>query len=177
MEAPEVAHGRLQQLLDFEHTVCRRLAAAVAGVSAVAVLRAASRIGDWPLSVVVGLLLAATHGVRAFTIWTVASLTAVAVQKQLKARYRRLRPCERPGGPPQRAPIPDLGSFPSGHTLHAVMAAVVVAHLLPVLTAGFTALAALIGLSRVVLGVHFPSDVAAGAALGTVFAVVAAMLM
>jgi undecaprenyl-diphosphatase len=177
VEAPEATHGRLQQLLELEHTVCRRLAAAVAGVSAVAVLRTASRIGDWPLSVVVGLLLAATHGVRAFTIWTVASLTAVAVQKRLKARYRRLRPCERPGGPPQRAPIPDIGSFPSGHTLHAVMAAVVVAHLLPVLAVGFVVLAVLIGASRVVLGVHFPSDVVAGAALGAAFAVVATLCL
>jgi undecaprenyl-diphosphatase len=177
MEGPEVAHGRLQQIVDFEHAVCCRLATAVAGVSAVTVLRAASRIGDWPLSVVVGLLLAATHGVRAFTVWTVASLTAVGVQKLLKVRYRRLRPCERPGGPPQRAPIPDIGSFPSGHTLHAVMAAAVVTQLLPMLAVGFVVLAVLIGLSRVVLGVHFPSDVAAGAALGTVFAVVASMVM
>jgi undecaprenyl-diphosphatase len=50
------------------------------------------------------------------------------------------------------------------------MAAVVVTQLMPVLATGFIVLAALIGVSRVALGVHFPSDVAAGAALGMLFA-------
>jgi len=170
MKAPGATEGRIHQLVEFEHAVCCRLATTVVGTWAVAVLRSASRIGDWPLSVVVGLLLAATHGMHALTVWTIASLTAVVAQKQLKGRCRRLRPCERPDGPPQRAPIPDKGSFPSGHTLHAVMAAVVVTQLMPVLAMGFIVLAALIGVSRVALGVHFPSDVAAGAALGVLFA-------
>ena len=81
----------------------------------------------------------------------------------------RTRPCELPGGPPQRAPIPDQGSVPSGHTLHAVTAVVVVAQLEPVLTLPFLCLAVLVATSRVALGVHYQSDVLAGGALGVVF--------
>jgi undecaprenyl-diphosphatase len=65
--------------------------------------------------------------------------------------------------------VPDKGSFPSGHTLHAVMGALVVAHLMPALTVPFAVIALLVAASRVVLGVHYPSDVAAGACLGLIF--------
>ncbi len=58
-------------------------------------------------------------------------------------------------------------SFPSGHATTAFALAALLALLYPRWAAGFLALAALIGLSRVVLGAHFPSDVLAGAALGT----------
>jgi undecaprenyl-diphosphatase len=133
------------------------------------ILRAASRVGDWPLSVVVGLLLWLTQGFRTMAVWTVASVGAVALQSLLKRVCARTRPCERPDGPPRRAPVPDKGSFPSGHTLHAVMGALVVAHLMPALTVPFVVIALLVAASRVVLGVHYPSDVAAGACLGLIF--------
>ncbi len=169
--------GRLAQLATLERSLCREAAQMVARPSLVGLLRAASRFGDWPLSVVTALLLATTFGWRHLAVWTTASLLAVATQKQLKLRCARIRPCQRPDGPPQRAPIPDAGSFPSGHTLHAVMAAVVSAHLLPMLAPGFAALALTIALSRVVLGVHYPSDVAAGGALGALLGAAVVLLL
>jgi undecaprenyl-diphosphatase len=60
----------------------------------------------------------------------------------------------------------DAFSFPSGHTLHAVAFTLVALAYYPALAPvviGFTLLTA--G-SRVVLGLHYPSDVLAGAALG-----------
>jgi undecaprenyl-diphosphatase len=57
-------------------------------------------------------------------------------------------------------------SFPSGHATTAFALAALLALWYPRWAAGFLALAGLIGLSRVVLGAHFPSDVLAGAALG-----------
>jgi len=167
MENPQLHPvGRIAQLAAVEHALCCLAGRAVVGRPLVALLRVASRYGDWPLSVTVALLLAVAHGHTAFVLWTVASVTAVLVQKALKIRCARRRPCETPGGPPQRAPIPDAGSFPSGHTLHAVMAAVVVAHLLPAAAPFFVVVALLIAVSRVALGVHYPSDVAAGASIG-----------
>jgi undecaprenyl-diphosphatase len=63
------------------------------------------------------------------------------------------------------APL-DRYSFPSGHTLHAVCFTVMLTAYVPELTGALVALAALIALSRVILGLHYPTDVAAGAALG-----------
>lgn len=64
------------------------------------------------------------------------------------------------------APL-DRYSFPSGHTLHAVSFAILGAHYWPALAAPLAAFAVLVALSRIVLGLHYPTDVAAGALLGS----------
>lgn len=67
----------------------------------------------------------------------------------------------------ERASAPlDRYSFPSGHTLHAVCFTVMLTTYIPQLTAALIALTTLIALSRVILGLHYPTDVAAGAVLG-----------
>lgn len=63
-------------------------------------------------------------------------------------------------------------SFPSGHTQTAFSTAGYLSFLFPVLSPIFLLLAALVGVSRVALGVHFPLDVAVGAALGLACAIV-----
>jgi undecaprenyl-diphosphatase len=60
----------------------------------------------------------------------------------------------------------DRYSFPSGHTLHAVCFAVLGAHYLPELALALAGFAFLVALSRIVLGLHYATDVAAGALLG-----------
>ena len=71
---------------------------------------------------------------------------------------------------------PGSPSFPSGHTSTAFAAAVVVAALHPRLRWPVLVLAALVGLSRIYLGVHFTLDVVAGAALGLAVGLAAARL-
>lgn len=91
----------------------------------------------------------------------------------LKKGLRRNRPAQAlPGFQSFVAPA-DQFSFPSGHTSGAFLVATAVAGLMPELTPLLFAWAALVGLSRVFLGVHFPTDIVAGGAMGSGIALLA----
>ncbi len=64
----------------------------------------------------------------------------------------------------------DKFSFPSGHTLHAFTFLVICTWYFPVAGFALVPMVLLIAISRVALGLHYPSDVAAGAVLGTLVA-------
>jgi undecaprenyl-diphosphatase len=67
--------------------------------------------------------------------------------------------------------------MPSGHAMNAFAGAVLLAAAVPRARWPLLVLAALIALSRVYLGVHFPSDVIAGALLGSAIGAAAAWLL
>ncbi len=60
----------------------------------------------------------------------------------------------------------DRFSFPSGHALHSFAFLVICTWHFPLTALVLVPLVALIALSRIALGLHYPSDVAAGAVLG-----------
>ena len=60
----------------------------------------------------------------------------------------------------------DKFSFPSGHTSAAFMVATLLAHFYPALLIPLYAWAGMVGFSRVVLGVHFPTDTLVGGTMG-----------
>lgn len=64
----------------------------------------------------------------------------------------------------------DHFSFPSGHTLHAVMATIVLGYMLPMLLIIMVPFTVLVALSRMVLGLHYPTDVLVGAVIGATVA-------
>lgn len=68
------------------------------------------------------------------------------------------------------ARVLDAFSFPSGHTLHAVSFTLVAGSYFPGLLGLLIAFTFLTAASRVMLGLHYPSDVLAGAALGGLIA-------
>ncbi|MCP4678841.1 MAG: phosphatase PAP2 family protein [Deltaproteobacteria bacterium] len=63
-------------------------------------------------------------------------------------------------------------SFPSGHTQTAFGAATYLSCLFPMGAPAFISLAALVGLSRIAIGVHFPADVLVGAFFGALFSII-----
>ena len=73
--------------------------------------------------------------------------------------------------------LPTSTSFPSGHAATAAAFTTAVGLEWPVLSVPLRALAALVGLSRVTTGAHYPSDVAAGWLLGTTVAELGARLV
>jgi undecaprenyl-diphosphatase len=129
---------------------------------------AATRFGDGPgwLAVALGLLASGAHGRAAVASGAVAALVASLTFMALKRRFRRRRPCDIAPQPVFRVRPPDAFSFPSGHTMNAFAIATVLAMRFPALSPVLLPMAVCVGASRVVLGLHFASDVWAGAALG-----------
>ena len=74
------------------------------------------------------------------------------------------------------APDPDHFSFPSGHSSAAMAVALAYGLAFPVLLLPLLAVARLVGLSRVVLGVHYPVDVLAGQVIAAVTAAAVRLL-
>jgi undecaprenyl-diphosphatase len=94
----------------------------------------------------------------------------LAAYKAIKAIAGRPRPCMVYSSIVLGTAPLDQYSFPSGHTMHAVaFSAVAIAHH-PELAWCLIPFTGLIAMSRVVLGLHYPSDVVAGALIGGVTA-------
>jgi undecaprenyl-diphosphatase len=91
---------------------------------------------------------------------------AAALTSVLKELFDRVRPAIADPGIEALAPTPDSASFPSGHAATAFAAAIAVGAFYPRLRWPLLGLAALVGLSRIYLGVHYVLDVLAGATLG-----------
>ena len=67
------------------------------------------------------------------------------------------------------APL-DRYSFPSGHTLHAASFTILYGSYEPTLLVVLLPFAVLIAASRIILGLHYPSDVLVGGAIGAAIA-------
>jgi undecaprenyl-diphosphatase len=105
---------------------------------------------------------AALAGVAAIAV------TSASVNLFGKTLFRRKRPDRDAAQVPvlRHVPMPVSASFPSGHTASAVAFAAAVGTELPWAAAPLSLLAAAVGYSRVHTGVHYPGDVAVGAAVG-----------
>ena len=159
----------LESLLEWDRRWSRRLNASVGLAPVRNLFRLVSRLGDGVFWYSVMLALIVTQGRPGlFTALRMlaAGMIGFAVYKLLKATTTRPRPYRVLRG--MRAGIDPLDafSFPSGHTLHAVAFTVVAVSDFPALASLLVPFTLLVALSRVVLGLHYPSDVLAGAAIG-----------
>jgi undecaprenyl-diphosphatase len=132
-----------------------------------------SRLGDglvWYLLGAIILLVEGVHGLPAFIHLAVMALVTSTLYRHLKKWTKRPRPFTKDARiHVWTAPLDEF-SFPSGHTLHAVSFTLVALAYYPILAPVLIPLAISIALSRVILGLHYPSDVFAATVIGSVLA-------
>jgi len=130
-----------------------------------------SRLGDgmfWYALMAVLAIFGGTRGALAALQMLLTGAVALALYRRLKRWTRRPRPFRACDGVIARVPPLDEFSFPSGHTLHAVSFTIVALAWFPALAPLLLPFTALVAASRVVLGLHYPSDVLAAMGLGAV---------
>src|SRR5437588_12739018 len=125
----------------------------------------ATRLGDGWIWYALGFLVLAFGGSQRFAAVSTAGAAAVVgifLFKALKHISQRPRPCALEPHCWSKVLPPDQFSFPSGHTMTAFSIALVISFFYPPLKGVLFFLALSIAVSRVVLGMHFVSDVLAG---------------
>jgi undecaprenyl-diphosphatase len=137
------------------------------------VFKIISRLGDgtfwFAMVAIMWLLQGPQYTIQVLYIVTFSSIGTL-IYKILKTKTVRPRPYQvhqviRIGERPL-----DHFSFPSGHTLHAVMAMILIGYVQPLLLFIMLPFTVLVALSRMVLGLHYPTDVLVGAIIGATVA-------
>jgi undecaprenyl-diphosphatase len=132
-----------------------------------------SRLGDGVFWYTLIAILPLTHGIlglKASLHMLATGGVALALYKSLKIYTRRERPCDYATEIVALVPPLDRYSFPSGHTLHAVSFSTVAIYYVPSLAWILVPFTMLVASSRIVLGLHYPSDVLVATVIGLVLA-------
>lgn len=138
-----------------------------------AYFRAVSRLGDGEFWLALIATIAVVDGWRGLSVamqLAATGLVAALLYRRLKHWTRRPRPFRRDHRVHAWIAPLDEYSFPSGHTLHAVSFTCVAIAAYPGLAWVLVPFTLSVAVSRVVLGVHYPSDVLAAAGIGGVLA-------
>lgn len=141
---------------------------------------AISRLGDgvfWYALMAAMVLFDGYDGLKASAHLAATGAIALSLYKLLKHWTKRPRPYA--SDVRIRAWVAPLDefSFPSGHTLHAVAFTLVALAHYPLLAWLLIPFSASVAVSRVVLGLHYPSDVLAATAIGTALAALSLWLV
>jgi len=167
-------HSWLDRLSSYEVGLCLRCNRRADLLTTQAFYQAVSRLGDGVFWYLLMALLPALYGNQGLLTALHMLLTgglSLGLYKLLKHGTGRLRPCDSHPSIHRHAPALDRFSFPSGHTMHAVGFTLAMGLHLPLLATLVAPFAGLVAMSRLVLGLHYPSDVAAGALIGAGMAV------
>jgi len=130
----------------------------------------ATRGGDGFFWYFLGLMVLLFGGAARFLAVGASALAAgvgIVIFLKLKKATGRKRPCAFEPHCWATLLPPDQFSFPSGHTITACAVSVSLSCFYPALAAGLLFCALCVAASRILLGMHFLSDVLAGAVIGT----------
>jgi undecaprenyl-diphosphatase len=161
-----IADTAEQRLCRFANRGCRRTTIRT-------LFRVVSRLGDgvfwYTLIAIMPFIFGRNRlqdGLLASLHMLCAGAVGLLMYKLLKKKLVRERPFISFDAIHCAMPPLDRYSFPSGHTLHAVLFTSLAVVYVPELTTILVIFATLVATSRVVLGLHYPSDVLVGAVLG-----------
>lgn len=159
---------------------CRRLNHWCGRRATLRYFAAVSRLGDgvfWYVLMGALALFGGRVGMQAALHMAAISLACLLVYRTLKHWTRRPRPFASDRRVQAWIAPLDEFSFPSGHTLHAVTFTLVALAYVPALAWLLIPFSASVAVSRVVLGLHYPSDVLAATGIGTAMALLSIWLV
>lgn len=179
-QQPAHASPRLRALLTLDAAATQRANRAIAYRGVRPLFCGVSRLGDgilWFAMMAIVLALDGYAGVVPVVHMILVGAMGLAAYRVLKARTARPRPYAVHSAIRCGADPLDAFSFPSGHTLHAAAFAILFSAYYPATAPFVLTFAVLVAASRLVLGLHYPSDVLAGAAIGAGLAVGSLLLV
>ncbi len=175
---------KMRSYLNSMHRLDSNLCIAVNQTSQIRLIRdlfrLVSRLGDglfWYALMLLILLFEGRDGLLPVLHMALAGLAGTLLYKWLKGKTLRPRPFEVHQDIFMTGKPLDKFSFPSGHTLHAVVFGLVAINYYPALSFIIMPFVSMVALSRVVLGLHYPSDVIAGALIGSLIAALSFLLV
>jgi undecaprenyl-diphosphatase len=166
-------NARARRLSAREHALCVAANRWCTRTAVRTFFRAVSRLGDgifWYGLMAALVVFDGWRGLAVSAQLAATGVVALTLYRKLKRWTKRPRPC----AADRRirawiAPLDEF-SFPSGHTLHAVSFTIVAVAHYPALAVVLVPFAVCVALSRVVLGLHYPSDVVAATGVGALLA-------
>ncbi|MBI3560199.1 MAG: phosphatase PAP2 family protein [Gammaproteobacteria bacterium] len=170
---------RLARAVDWELSLCFRINHAFSQQLTQRLFVFISRLGDGVFWYNLIIALPFIYGISALAVCLrmgFVSLTGLAIYKLIKSFTSRERPYRKHGAIKLGTHPLDHYSFPSGHTLHAVGFTATAMVSYPELGWLLVPFSALVAMSRVVLGLHYPTDVLAGASIGAGLAYLSTVL-
>lgn len=163
----------LERLTEVDQHVCLLLNRANRRRLPARVFALVSRLGDgifWYAIILTLPLIQGAHAARVSLQMVAAGLISLLLYRWLKHITSRPRPCQAEVGILQSVAPLDEFSFPSGHTMHAVGFSIILVAYYPAWAMVVIPFTILVAVSRLVLGLHYLSDVIAGAVIGSLTA-------